>query len=165
MGCLRLTSCRKALARWKTTCQQTPNSSLDPRVADSIVPFTSAGFLALAFARLHVDVGPCRQLHTRDPKQVAAALLATPVPDCGPEAITALLHAAHTLSVPVQMGVDYVSRNQTLYWNCEQSLCGLESGIFLWKWLQSAGDEYTWDRLRSKYTGQHYKLVPLIVAR
>lgn len=115
--------------------------------ADSPLPFTSAAFLALAFARLHVDLGPHRRLQTRDPTQVAAALIETPIPECIPQAIPALLHAAHALSVPVQMGVDYVSGSQTLFWNSEHALCGLESGILLWRWLQSAGESFTWDDL------------------
>lgn len=96
--------------------------------------------LSLAFARLHVDLGPNRQLQTRDPKQVASALLYMPIPERGPEAIPGLLHAVHALSVPVLMGIDYVSRKQTLFWTCEQALCGLESAVFLWRWLQAAGE-------------------------
>lgn len=114
------------------------------------MPFTSAAFLALAFARLHIDLGPYRQLRTRDPKQVAAALLAMPVPQCGGPVIPALLHAAHALSVPILLGVDQVLGSQSLFWNCEHSLCGFESGIFLWRWLQSAGESGGWDDLDCK---------------
>lgn len=138
------------MTRWQSICQQTPNASLDPRNVDGPVPWTSAGFLALAFARLHIDLGPCRQLQTRDPRQIVLALLSTPTPDCTPEAIPALLHAAHALSVPVQMGVDYVSGNHTLFWNWEHALCGLETALFLWRWLQSAGESFTWDDLNRK---------------
>ncbi|KAI4754899.1 subtilisin-like protein [Aureobasidium sp. EXF-3400] len=35
------------------------------------------------------------------------------------------------------MGVQYVSRSQMFFWSCQHSLCGLESAVFLCKWLQS----------------------------
>ncbi|KAI4759680.1 hypothetical protein E4T52_06601 [Aureobasidium sp. EXF-3400] len=35
------------------------------------------------------------------------------------------------------MGVEYVSRNQMFFWSCQHSLCGLESAVFLCKWLQA----------------------------
>ena len=118
---------------------------------DGPIPWTSLAFLSSALARLHIDLSPCRQLHTRDPKQVATALLSTPVPDCSPEAILALLYASHALSVPVLKGIDYVSRNQTLFWTCEQAVCGLESAVFLWRWLQLAGESFTCDDLNGRY--------------
>lgn len=108
-------------------------------------------FLSLAFTRLHIDLGPCRRLQTRDPKQVASALLATPAPSYHPEAIPALLHAVHALSVPVLMGIDYVSRKQTLFWTCEQALCGLESAVLLWKWLQAADETPSWRDMTGEY--------------
>ncbi|KAF2164242.1 hypothetical protein M409DRAFT_56929 [Zasmidium cellare ATCC 36951] len=144
---------QSALTKWKTICQRTPNSSLDPQNAEGPVPFTSAAFLAMAFARLHLDLGPCRNLRTRDPKQVAAAILASPVPECGGPVIPALLHSAHSLSVPVMLGVDHVLGSQSLFWNCEHSLCGFESGIFLWRWLQSAGESGSWDDLDADEKG------------
>jgi hypothetical protein len=35
------------------------------------------------------------------------------------------------------MGVEYVSRSQMFFWSCQHSLCGLESAVFLCKWLQA----------------------------
>ncbi|KAI5210549.1 hypothetical protein E4T39_00115 [Aureobasidium subglaciale] len=35
------------------------------------------------------------------------------------------------------MGVQYVSRSQMFFWSCRHSLSGLESAVFLCKWLQS----------------------------
>ncbi|KAK4498672.1 hypothetical protein PRZ48_009182 [Zasmidium cellare] len=51
------------------------------------------------------------------------------------------------------LGVDYVLGSQSLFWNCEHSLCGFESGIFLWRWLQSAGESGTWDDLDADEKG------------
>ncbi|KEQ98996.1 hypothetical protein AUEXF2481DRAFT_36308 [Aureobasidium subglaciale EXF-2481] len=35
------------------------------------------------------------------------------------------------------MSVQYVSRSQMFFWSCQHSLSGLESAVFLFKWLQS----------------------------
>lgn len=67
---------------------------------------------------------------------MAVALEMAPPPGREPTFITALLHAVHTMSVPVRMGVDYVARSQMFFWSCQHSICALECGVFVWKWLQ-----------------------------
>ena len=67
---------------------------------------------------------------------MAANLSKLEPPERGPRVVTALLHAVHAMSLPVRMGVDYVARSQMFFWSCQHSICALESGIFLWKWLQ-----------------------------
>ena len=124
-----------ALHKWKLIWQRAPGSSLDPQNADGPLPFTSAAFLALAYVRLHMDLGPYRRLDTRDPTQIAEALMQAPPPRRGPRLTTALLHSTHALSIPIRMGVDYVARSQVFFWSCQHSLCGLDTSIFLWKWL------------------------------
>jgi len=64
--------------------------------------------------------------------------------------VTALLHAVHALSLPVRMGVDYVSQSQWFYWSCQHSICALESGVFVWQWLHSIED----DAGQSEITGK-----------
>lgn len=120
--------------------QRAPGSSLDPQNPDGPLPFTSAAFLALAYVRLHMELGPYRQLDSRDPLQIAAALSQVRSPERGPNLTTALLHATHAISLPVRMGVDYVSRSQTFFWSCQHSLCALDTAIFLWKWLAVVHD-------------------------
>lgn len=120
--------------------QRAPGSSLDPQNPDGPLPFTSAAFLSLAFTRLHVDFGPYRRIESRNPHLIAKALLSAPSPRRGPQLITAVLHATHALSLPVKMGIDYVSRSQMFFWSCQHSLCGLESGVFLYKWLHLVAD-------------------------
>lgn len=136
------------MARWKASCQKTLNAGHN---TDDVLSFTSTALLALAFARLHVDLGPCRRLFTRDPSKIAAALLSAPAPVCNPEAVPALLHAAHALSVPVQMGVDHASSHQAWFRHYEFAICGLESAIFLWRWLQSAGESMAWEDLNGRF--------------
>lgn len=121
------------MAIWR----RAPGSSLDPENADGPLPFTSAAFLALAFARIHIDIGPHRLLRSRDPEQIAAALLDVQAPTRGRYLTKALLHATHALSLPVRDGIDYAARRQMAFWSCQHCLCGLETGVFLWKWLET----------------------------
>ena len=93
-----------------------------------------------ASVRLHLDLGSYRRLDTRDPAQIATALIGVPALKRGPHLTTALLHVTHALSLPVNMGVQYVSRSQMFFWSCQHSLCGLESAVFLSKWLQTVAE-------------------------
>lgn len=127
---------RSALHQWKSAWRQDPGSTLNPENVDGPLPFTSIAFLALASVRLHLDLGPHRRLETRDPVAIAASLNEVQPPVRGPELATALLHAVHALSLPVRMGVDYVSRSQMFFWSCQHSICALECGVFVWNWMQ-----------------------------
>lgn len=127
---------RSSLHNWKSAWRRDPGSTLDPQNIDGPLPFTSVAFLALAFVRLHIDIGPHRSLETRDPHAMAANLSKMQPPRRGPRVATALLHAVHAMSIPVRMGVDYVARSQMFFWSCQHSICALETGIFVWKWLQ-----------------------------
>lgn len=130
-----------ALHFWKSAWRRDPGSTLDPQNIDGPLPFTSISFLALAFTRLHFDLGPYRQLETRDPEAMAVGLELASPPGREPRVITALLHAVHTMSVPVRMGVDYVARSQMFFWSCQHSICALECGVFVWKWLQQVNSQ------------------------
>lgn len=122
--------------RWKDAWRQDPGSTLDPQNVDGPIPFTSIAFLALASVRLHLDLGSVRNLEACHPMGMAASLYRVRAPARGPGLATALLHSVHALSIPVRMGVDYVSRSQMFFWSCQHSICALECGIFLWKWLE-----------------------------
>ncbi|TIA55837.1 hypothetical protein D6C79_00269 [Aureobasidium pullulans] len=129
-----------ALRRWKNVWQRAPGSTLDPQNPDGPLPFTSVAFFTLASVRLHLDLGSYRRLDTRDPAQIATALIGVPALKRGPHLTTALLHVTHALSLPVNMGVQYVSRSQMFFWSCQHSLCGLESAVFLSKWLRTVAE-------------------------
>lgn len=55
----------------------------------------------------------------------------------GDGVISALLYAAHALSVPVRLGVDRIARSQAFFWSVRHSLAGLECAVLLSKWLAS----------------------------
>jgi hypothetical protein len=124
-----------AFRRWKFIWQAAPESSLDPHNENGPIPFTSTAFLGLSYIRLNLDLGPFRLLDTRDPSRIAAALYSSPSPERGAQLIPALLHSAHALSIPVKLGVDYVSKSQAFFWSVEHSICSLECAVLLSKWL------------------------------
>ncbi|RMZ92565.1 hypothetical protein DV736_g139, partial [Chaetothyriales sp. CBS 134916] len=137
-GSLRLediTTLERGLSAWKQGWKRAPESSLDPHNPNGPVAFTSAALLGLAYIRLHVDIGPLRHLETRNSLQVANALRNTPAIKRDPRLTPALLHSAHALSIPVRLGVDFVSKTQSFFWSIQHSLCSLECAFLLSKWL------------------------------
>ncbi|KAE8418361.1 hypothetical protein BDV36DRAFT_161311 [Aspergillus pseudocaelatus] len=133
-----------ALHRWKLGWQRAPESSLDPHNPSGPIPFTSTGFLALAYARLVCNLGPHRALSSRDPTRIAVALTQLPPVDRNLRLIPALLHSAHALSIPVKLGVDFVAKSQHFFWSVQQCVCSLECAVFLSRWLYQLG--YSKDR-------------------
>ncbi|KAI6764233.1 hypothetical protein HG530_008022 [Fusarium avenaceum] len=101
----------KALSNWATIWQQTSESSLDPRDENGPIAFTSVALLGLAHVRLNLNIGPYRDLACRIPNQVASALAKVPSPPLQQtnSAISALLYSIHALSLPVAIGIEYVS--------------------------------------------------------
>ena len=134
----------RGLRSWTTGWQQAPESSLDPNNENGPIPFTSSSLLGLAYVRIYLNLGPYRQLETRDPARIARALCRAPGVERSDGVISALLYAAHALSVPVRLGVDRVARSQAFFWSVRHSLSGLECAVLLSKWLlslhESAGD-------------------------
>jgi hypothetical protein len=129
----------KALSNWTAIWQQTSESSLNPRDENGPIAFTSIALLGLAHVRLHLHIGPYRDLACRLPTQVAAALAKIPSPPLQQtnSAISALLYSVHALSLPVAIGIEYVVHSQAIFWCCQHSLGSLECAIFLSKWLHA----------------------------
>ncbi|KAF4986481.1 hypothetical protein FDECE_15935, partial [Fusarium decemcellulare] len=127
----------RALRSWTTSWQQAPESSLDPNNENGPIPFTSSSLLGLAYVRIYLNIGPYRQLETRDPEQIAQALMKCPDVERSDGVISALLYAAHALSIPVRLGVDRVARSQAFFWSVRHSLSALECAVLLSKWLAS----------------------------
>lgn len=99
--------------------------------------------LGLAYVRIYLNLGPYRQLETRDPARIARALCRAPGVERSDGVISALLYAAHALSVPVRLGVDRVARSQAFFWSVRHSLSGLECAVLLSKWLLSLQESGT----------------------
>ncbi|KAL4886700.1 hypothetical protein BJY04DRAFT_76607 [Aspergillus karnatakaensis] len=128
-----------ALRRWTSIWQLAPESSLDPLNPNGPIPFTSTALLGLAYTRLQLDLGPSRLLLTRDPQAVTCSLLHSAPLVRSQSLVPALLHATHALSIPVKLGVEYVSRSQAFVWSIQNALCGMEFAVFLSKWLKAIG--------------------------
>ncbi|CAM1506482.1 Fc.00g061230.m01.CDS01 [Cosmosporella sp. VM-42] len=127
----------RGLQSWTTCWQQAPESSLDPNNENGPIPFTSSSLLGLGYVRVHLNLGPYRQLDTRDPKRIASALIKCPDVERSDGVISALLYSAHALSIPVRLGVSRVARSQAFFWSVRHSLSSLETGVLLSKWLGS----------------------------
>lgn len=126
---------RRALRSWTTGWQQAPESTLDPKNESGPIPFTSSSLLGLAYVRIYLNLGPYRELETRDPVRIANALYKLPPVKRSDGVISALLYAAHALSIPVRLGIDRVARSQAFFWSVRHSLSALECGVLLSKWL------------------------------
>jgi hypothetical protein len=121
----------QALRAWQVSWERTPESSLEPNNPNGPVAFNSTALLRLAYIRLHVDLGPCRHLETRDPTQNARAFRDFPPLKRSPHIIRAVLQSAHALSIPVKIGIAFVARTQTFSWSIQHSLCNLECAFLL----------------------------------
>ena len=71
----------------------------NPQSMDGSLPFASISFLALAFVRLHMDLGPYRRLESRDPNMMAVSVISFNVPLTTSKCVGALLFAVHALSL------------------------------------------------------------------
>ena len=87
----------------------------------------------MAYIRLSVDVGADRALETQDPVQIARAI---PPIQRNRRLKRAVLHSAHALSIPIKLGVSLVARNHVFMHPLQHSLCSLECGFLLSKWLE-----------------------------
>lgn len=126
----------RALRCWQSRWEQGPETHFEPSSATGPVAFSSTALLRMAWIRLHSDLGPCRNLASRDASIIASAFKNSPPLKRGPELIHPVLQAAHALSVPVRMGIKYVAKTQTLSWSVQHSFSNLECAIFLSKWLE-----------------------------
>ncbi|CAH0042545.1 unnamed protein product [Clonostachys rhizophaga] len=130
----------RGLRSWTTGWQQAAESSLDPNNENGPIPFTSSSLLALAYVRIHLNLGPYRQLETRDTSCIAKALSRSPCVERSDGVIAALLYAVHMLSIPVRLGIDRVARSQAFFWSVRHTLSSLDCSILLSKWLGKLGE-------------------------
>ncbi|PWY96412.1 C2H2 type zinc finger domain protein [Aspergillus sclerotioniger CBS 115572] len=135
-----LNKLERALRSWTSVWQQAPESSLDPHNENGPIPFTSSSLLGLAYVRLSLNLGPHRQLETRDPYRIATAMHRSPRPGRSYRLTPALIYSAHALSIPVRLGIDHVARSQAFFWSVRHSLASLECAVLLSKWLMSLAE-------------------------
>lgn len=132
-----ISSRSRALRSWTSLWQQTPESILDPNNESGPIPFTSSALLVVAYIRLSLDLGSYRNLESRDPDAIAAALARLPEIERNDNLLSALLYSTHALSIPVRLGIDRVARSQAFFWSVQHAISSFECAIFLGKWLCS----------------------------
>lgn len=127
----------RALQNWQNRWENSPESTIEPQSSSGPVAFNSTALLRLAWIRLHSNLGPCRNLSSRDPSLIVAAFKSCPPLQRHSGLTLAIVQAAHALSIPVRLGITFVARTQTLTWSVQHSLCNLECAIFLSKWFEA----------------------------
>ena len=142
-----------ALQNWQSRWENSLESSNDPQSSAGPVAFNSTALLRLAWIRLYSDLGPCRNLATRNPALIVEAFKSCPPLHRQASLTPALLHAAHALSVPVRLGISYVAQTQTLSWSVQHSMANLEGCIFLSKWFEAVASTLATISLTSQEKG------------
>ena len=151
-------SLSQALQNWQSRWENSPESNNDPQSSFGPVAFNSTALLRLAWIRVYSDLGPCRSLATRNPHLIVEAFKSCPPLHRQPGLTPALLHAAHALSVPVRLGIQYVAQTQTLSWSVQHSMANLEGCIFLSKWFEAVDSTLATTPL----TSQEARIIHLI---
>jgi hypothetical protein len=145
-------SLQESLLRWKDAWQRAPESVLDFRDPKDSLSWTSISLVGLAHLRLYFDMGFHRLLHSCDAEEIANAAYKCHSPGRGSHLTQALVHSAHLLNIPVQLGVSYLSSCQAYSWSIQHCLCFFECTIFLSKWIWAIADgtpsDFTGELLR-----------------
>lgn len=126
----------RALCKWQSWWEKCPESAIEPGASTGPISFNSIACLRLAWIRLYADLGPCRDLATRDLGTIVQVFTSGPPLQRHRHLNRVLLQAIHALSVPVRLGVRFVARSQTLFWSVNQALCTLECAVIIRKWLE-----------------------------
>lgn len=127
-----------ALRAWQNSWEATYESTLDPLSPRGPMGFNATALVRLAYIRLNANTGPHRQLITRNPEEIARALIDGRPAVCqrSPFLDRAVLQCIHALSIPVRSGIQFIARTQMLNWSMQHSLCNLECTFLLNHWLQ-----------------------------
>ena len=122
---------------WKQQWQKAPETVLDLENPRGSLSFASTSLLGLAYIRLHFNMNCGEALRSCNPARVASQARQVQLPRRGPHLTEALLHAVHALDLTVQLGINYLEKQQLHSWSVVQAFCGFHFAIFLSKWLQS----------------------------
>lgn len=128
---------KTAINQWKQQWQKAPETVLDLENPKGSLSFASTSLLGLAYVRLHFDIKCGEALRSCNPARVALQARQSQVPRRGPHLAEALLHTVHALDLTVQLGINYLGRQQLYSWSVVHAFCGFHFAIFLSKWLQA----------------------------
>jgi hypothetical protein len=129
------TALRRWQSYWETTQESRHDSNLDPLYAKGPLALTGAALLRLAYIRLSSGHSLSKELLlSRDPQ----CMLQKPnTLHRSQQVHRAIIHAAHSLSIPVRLGISFMTTTKTGIWSLEHSICSLESAILLKDWLNT----------------------------
>jgi hypothetical protein len=127
------TALRRWQSSWEMTKESRHDSNLDPLYAKGPFALTGAALLRLAYIRLSSGHSLSKELLlSRDPQ---CMLRKRNTLQRSQQVNRAVIHAAHSLSVPVRLGITFMTTTKTAIWSLEHSICSLESAILLKDWL------------------------------
>lgn len=132
-----LKSFETALRQWQSSWEMTEesgyDSNLDPLYAKGPFALTGAALLRLAYIRVSSGHNLSKELLlSRNPQ---CMLRRQNTLQRSQRVNRAVIHAAHSLSIPVRLGITFMTTTKTGIWSLEQSMCSLESAILLADWL------------------------------
>lgn len=133
----QMSAFENALRNWAIYWEQNQESSMDPLSPYGPIAFTSTALMRLAYIRLNMNLGPIRYLSSWNPRLIAESLHASPSVQRSERLTQAALHCAHALSIPVKLGLSYITETQVRFWSNQHALCSLECALLLSKWLES----------------------------
>ncbi|VUC25720.1 unnamed protein product [Clonostachys rosea] len=125
-----------ALRQWQCEWALNAESTTRPVASSGPLGFNATGLFRVACVRVNFNLGPFRKLETRDPVAMADAFMKAPLPDRSPELHAAILQSVHSLSIPVRVGINFVSKTHMFTWSIVHIMCNLECALFLSKWAQ-----------------------------
>lgn len=136
-----LTRFHIALRRWQKSWETSSDPSITPSSPKGPLGFNATAIFRIACIRLHLNLGPHRNLQTGNPEVIASAFCNALRPAQTPQIHHAVLQSIHAISIPVRLGVEYVARTQTLTWSTVHALSNLECALFLCKWLETLASD------------------------
>ncbi|KAK4189339.1 hypothetical protein QBC35DRAFT_380504 [Podospora australis] len=98
-------------------------------------PIDYISLVGLAFIRSLPDLGPIRNLETRDHILIASSLFDAPLLARTVQTNYVVMQVTMTLSQVVKQGVSYVAKAKSQEWSMQHSLYNLECAVVLSKWL------------------------------
>lgn len=137
-----LSRCQKY---WNSIQETTQDSGLDPLYAKGPLAMTGGALLRLAYIWLSYGRNLSQDFvlnyHSDDVNLSLALQSALDLQiDRSTTTHAAVLQCAHSLSVPARLGISFMTTTKTAVWSIEQSICWLESAMFLQHWLLYLSD-------------------------
>ena len=142
LGADKLKSYEAAFRSWHQSWEATQESSLDPSSPKGPLGFDAAAILWLGYIRLNADMGPHRNLMSRDPQRIARAFVSKGILRLtrSPHLDRAVLQCIHALSRPVRIGIPFFARILASKRSIQHALCSLECACLLSRWLNTIAD-------------------------